>query len=240
MTQQSPKGWGADIFTEYLEAYRANQFATFANKRAAMADLIAIDAMFNRFLNGGINPRPLYPMGFMLRAHSAFRAGLGAVMAGQIFESQALLRLCLEHAAYGFYIGADTDRMERWLRRCDSDDNRRAVRKEFRNENIKAYIEISSLVMREQFDHHYNQLIEFGAHPNEMGYSLNTTMQRNDAGDTTVQTVYLQGDSMQLDNGLNVAGQIGLWALHLMQLLYRERFELLGIRADLEDVRTRF
>ncbi len=161
-------------------------------------------------------------------------------MAGQLFESQALLRLCLEHAAYGFYIGADTDRMERWLRRGDSDDNRKVVRKEFHNDKIRAYIEGSSLVMREQFDHHYSQLIEFGAHPNEMGYSLNTIMHRNDAGGTTIQTVYLQADSMQLDNGLKVAGQIGLWALHLMQLLYSERFELLGIRADLEEVRTRF
>lgn len=40
--------------------------------------------------------------------------------------------------------------------------------------------------------------------------------------------------------GLNVAGQVGLWALHVMQLLYRERYELLGIKADLEKVRTRF
>jgi hypothetical protein len=240
MTQASPQGWGADNLTEYLEAYRANQFATFANKRASMADLIKIDAMFDRFLNGAINPRPFYPMGFMLRAHSAYRAGVGAVMAGQLFEAQALFRLCLEHAAYGFYIGADTDRMERWLRRGDSDDNRRAVRKEFHNDKIRAHIEGSSLVMREHFDHHYSQLIEFGAHPNEMGYSLNTTMQRNDAGDRTIETVYLQADGIQLDNGLKIAGQIGLWALHLMQLLYRERFELLGIRADLEDVRQRF
>lgn len=94
--------------------------------------------------------------------------------------------------------------------------------------------------MREQFDHHYSQLIEFGAHPNEMGCSLNMLVQRNDAGDATFVTVYLQGDSISLDNGLKVGGQIGIWALHMMQLLYRERFELLGIRADLEDVRQRF
>lgn len=238
--QALPQGWGADTLTEYLEVYRANQFATFVNKQAAMADLIEIDGMFNRFLNGAINPRPLYPMGFMLRAHSAFRAGVGAVIAGQLFESQALLRLCLEHAAYGFYIGADTDRMERWLRRGDSDDHRKAVRKEFHNKKIRACIASSSLVMCKHFDHLYNQLIEFGAHPNEMGYSLNTTMQRNDAGDIAIETVYLQADGMQLNHGLKVAGQVGLWALHLMQLLYRERFELLGIRADLEDVRRRF
>lgn len=240
MKQASPECWGSDTLTEYLEAYRANQFATFANKRPTMADLIKIDAIFNRFLNGAINPRPSYPMGFMFRAHSAFRAGIGAVMGGQLVESHALLRLCLEHAAYGFYIGADANRMERWLRRGDSDDNRRSVRKEFHNDKIRAYIGDASWVMREHFDHHYNRLIEFGAHPNEIGYSLNTTLQKNDVGDVTVITVYLQTDGMQLDNGLKIAGQIGLWVLHLMQLIYRERFELLGVRADLEKVRTRF
>lgn len=240
MTKLPPSGWGADALTDYLEAHRGNQFATFANKRRPMADLIKIDAMFNRFLNGAINPRPFYPMGFMLRAHSAFRAGVCAVMSGQLFESQALLRLCLEHAAYGFYIGADAARMERWLRRGDSDENRTIVRREFHNDRIREYIEAAAPVMREQFDRLYSQLIEFGAHPNEMGYSLNTTMERNDAGDTSIQTIYLQADGIQLDMGLKATGQIGLWALHLMQLLYRERFELLGIRSDLEDVRTRY
>jgi hypothetical protein len=239
MTQTSPVGWGTDNLTDYLEAYRVNQFATFANKRAAMADLIKIDGMFDRF-RGVINPRPMYPIGFMLRAHSAFRAGVGAIMAGQLFESQALLRLCLEHAAYGFYIGADTDRMERWLRRGDSEDNRKAVRREFQNDKIRDHIHAAAPVMRDQFDHYYSQLIEFGAHPNEMGYSLNTTIERNDAGDANIQIVYLQADGIQLDMGLKIAGQIGLWGLHLMQLLYRERFELLGIRATLEEVRTRF
>ena len=73
-----------------------------------------------------------------------------------------------------------------------------------------------------------------------MGYSLNTTIDRNDDGDAHIKTIYLQADGAPLDMGLNVAGQVGLWALHVMQLLYRERYELLGIKADLEKVRTRF
>ena len=157
------------------------QFANFANKRAAMVDLIKIDGMFVRFFIGAINPRPWYPIGFMQRAHSAFRAGVGAVMAGQLFESQAVLRLCLEHAAYGFYIGADEDRMKRWLRRGDSDDNRKTMKKEFNNDRIKEYIEADSPVIRKQFDHLYNRLIEFGAHPNATGFFVNTVRSINDA-----------------------------------------------------------
>src|SRR3546814_15809579 len=116
-----------------------------------MGYLIKIDGMCDRF-RGAINPRPFYPMGFLLRAHAAFRAGVGAIMAGQLFESQALLRLCLEHAAYGFYIGADEGRMERWLRREESDENRKALTKEINKDKIKAHIPDTAPIICTQFN----------------------------------------------------------------------------------------
>jgi len=202
-------------------------------------DLIHIDALFERLLKGAINPRPFYPMNFMLRAHSAYRAGIGAVMGGQLYESQALLRLCLEHAAYGFYIGADKDRMERWLRRGDSDATRKAVRKEFHNDKIRAHIEGQAPVLCRQYDYLYSQLIELGAHPNEQGYSLHSTITK-EGGDTQFNALYLQGDGLNLDLSIRTAAQVGLWPLLVMQLLYRERYELLGIREELEELRKRF
>lgn len=238
-TQAPPDHWSEDSLTEYLQTYRSNQFATFANKGQSMKELVDIDALFERLLKGAINPRPSYPMHFMLRAHSAYRAGVGAVMAGQLYESQAVLRLCLEHAAYGFYIGSDRDRMGRWLSRGDSNANRRAVRKEFHNDKIRAHIESEAPVLCGQFDHLYNQLIELGAHPNEQGYALNSTL-TNVGGDTHFNALYLQGDGLPLDLSIRTAAQVGLWPLLLMQLLYRERYELLGIRQKLEELRKRF
>lgn len=236
--QTPPDHWGEDSLTQHLQTYGSNQFATFANKGQPMEDLIHIDALFERLLKGAINPRPHYPMLFMLRSHAAYRAGVGAVMAGQLYESQAVLRLCLEHAAYGFYIGADRNRMERWLRRGDSDGNRTAVRKEFHNNKIRAYIEGQAPVLCGQFDLLYNQLIEFGAHPNEQGYSLNSTI-TNVSGNTHFDALYLQKDGLPLDQSIRTAAQVGLWPLLLMQLLYRERYELLGIRAELNELRKR-
>ena len=229
-----------DCLTDYLRVYQSNQLGTFANKGTAMADLIKIDSLFDRLLKGAVNPRPPWPMLFTFRAHSAFRAAVGAVMAGQVFESQVLLRLCLEHAAYGFYIGSDADRTECWLRRGDGDAHRKVVRKEFHNDKIKAHIEATAPVMANQFDWLYNQTIEYGAHPNEAGYLLNSTIDKNENDDVKIDTIYLHADDLQLGMGLKNAGQAGLRALHLMQLLYPERYELLGIRSELEEVRTRF
>lgn len=233
-----PLNWGKDKLSAYIDVFRSNQFATFANKEAT-ADLIKIDGMYHRLLHGAINPRPAYPMNFMLRAHSAYRAGVSATMGGQLYEAQTLLRLCLEHAAYGYYIGADTNRMKRWLHRGDSDTHRKAVRKEFHNDKLKAHMQARVPVMCGQFERLFNSLIEFGAHPNELGYSLNSRMSRTD-DDVHFETIFLQANGAQLDNSMKVSGQVGLWGLHLMQLVYPERYELLGIKADLEEVRQRF
>jgi len=239
MQAKAPNGWGSDALTDFLTHFRGNQFATFANKGQAMADLVRIDAQYVK-LAGTINPRPYYPMQFLLRAHSAYRAGMAVVMGGQQYEAQALLRLCLEHAAYGFYIGSDKNRCERWLRRGDSDANRKAVKDEFQIGKIKAHIRAQAATIEATFDHLYNRLIDLGAHPNEAGYSLNSTMSKTAEGDVHLQTIYLQGDGLSLDLGMKTAAQVGIWSLLVMQLLYREKFELLGIRAELDDLRQRY
>lgn len=240
MTSQPPPAlWGADALTAHLDAFRSNQFATFANKGRSTTDLISIDGLFDRFLNGAVNPRPWYPMSFMLRSHSAYRAAVSTIMGGQLYESQALMRLCLEHAAYGFYIGADQGRMERWLRRSDSDANRNAVRREFHNDKIRAKLNAEAPSLSKVYDQLYNRLIEFGAHPNEQGYTQSSALREED-GSVYFDTLYLQGDGLPLDLAMKTAAQVGMWPLLIMQVMYRERFELLGIKPMLDEIRQRF
>ena len=234
-----PGGWGRDSLTEYLEDYRGNQFATFANKPDEMRDLIRLDGLFLKLMKGAINVRPFFPLNFLLRAHSAYRAAVGAVMAGQLYEAQTLLRLCLEHGAYGFYIGDDSARWERWMRRSDSDASRKAVAKEFHNSKVKEHINKEAKRLGAQFELLYNRLIEFGAHPNELGFSVNTNI-RKDGENVHFETVYLQADEKRYDLGLKTSGQVGLWVLHIMQLVYPERYELLGVRVEIEAIRVRY
>lgn len=136
----SPDGWGQDPLTQYLDDARGNQFATFANKRSEVIDLIAIDGMFRKLLEDAVNPRPLLPMGFLLRAHSAYLAAAGACMAGQLYELQPLLRAGLEQAGYGHFIGNDQARWERWMNRHDNDDTLKAVRREFTHRAVAEHL----------------------------------------------------------------------------------------------------
>jgi hypothetical protein len=239
MSKSVPNGWANDALTVYLDGCQSNQLAAFANKGQAVRDLIQIDALFERLLRGAINPRPINPMLFMLRAHSAYRAGVSVLMAGQLYESQAVLRLCLEHAAYGHFIGADNARMERWLRRGETNQNRNAVRREFHSDKLKAHFHKHSKALGDTLEQLTSKLIEFGAHPNEAGYSANLSVVR-DVKQVHFNAMYLQGDVPQLDYSMKIAGQVGLWALLAMQTLYAERYELLGIREELDQLTRGF
>ena len=74
-----PPGWGQDLLTQFLDTARRNQFATFANKNVAMNDLISLDSMFTKLVTDPVTAKLFAPMSFFLRAHSAYRAAVGAV-----------------------------------------------------------------------------------------------------------------------------------------------------------------
>lgn len=239
-SQATPTGWGKDRLTKYLDDYRGNQYATFANKRSEVIDLITIDAKFCKLLDGATNPRPLIPMYFLLRAHSAYRAATGAIMAGQVYEAQALLRVCLEQGAYGHYIGDDQARWEVWMNRHDSDAATKAVRAEFTHGNISRHIAAANAGLGDIYTTLYDRTIDYGAHPNERGASLSSMMVDMDDGGKQFLTIYLHGDGLLLDYGLRSAAQVGLWVLRVAQDIYPTRMQALGIQHQLADMIKRF
>jgi hypothetical protein len=232
---QPPPGWAQDTLSAYLEEIRGNQFATFHNKPQPVRDLIALDRMFDRLLNGAKNPAPQMPMTFLLRAHSAFRGAVSLVLAGQLYEAQALLRLCLEHASYGFFIGGDNARWTRWMKRNDSDKNKDIVRQEFTHGAIKRALKKADVKISGTFETLYERLIDFGAHPNEAGFSMSTLLSRK-PGETHISTVFLQGDGVQMDFALKTTAQVAICVLQIANLIYTTRMDLQGIRHNLEQM----
>jgi len=195
--------------------------------------------MFERFLKGSLNPRPLHPMQFLLRAHSAFRASSVLVMSGQVYEAQATLRLCLEHASYGFYIGDDDERWRRWMSRHDSDTGRKAVRNEFTATKIQASLAGAAPKIGAAFSTLYEGVIDFGAHPNELGFSVSTFVQHEDDR-VHFNTIYLHADGLPLDLGIKTTARIGLCALMIARLIYPEKLKLLGIHEEVDEMKTRY
>lgn len=234
-----PPGWAQDTLSFYLEELRGNQWATFHNKRPEVRDLIAIDNLFVRLLVGVKDPKPMMPATFLPRAHSAYRAAISMVLGGQLYEAQAILRLCLEHASYGFFIGGDQARWTRWMKRNDSATAKDKVRKEFSPGAILHTLKQTDAGIAGNFEKLYERLIDFGAHPNEAGFSMSTLLSRN-GNETHISSVYLHGDGAPLDFALKTTAQVGLCALQIAYLVYPERMDQSGIRHDLDQIITRY
>ncbi len=233
-----PEGWGGDSLSDYLENFRNNQFATFANMREEYADLAALDGIFLKLLFGAKDPSPFIPMMFLLRAHSAWRSGCGAALSGQIFELHALLRLALEHTGYGFYIGGDQERWKRWMARGDSEEAKKAVRTEFTTAKVKNHLVAADPVIGGIYDTLYERMIEYGAHPNEVGFSTNSNIRR-EQGEIHIEAIYLQAHGVPLKLGIKTTAQVGICILRIAHLLYPLRFRDLGIEAELKSIMAR-
>lgn len=233
-----PPGWAQDTLSSYLEEYRGNQWATFDNKQRQVSDLIALDRLFERLLKGAVNPDPMMPMTFLLRAHSAYRAAVAMVMGGQLYEAQAILRLCLEHASYGFFIGGDKERWKRWMKRNDNKKNKDKVREEFTHGAIKRALKSKNAKIAGHFEFLYERLIDFGAHPNEQGFSMSTLLTKK-PGETHISALYLHGDGEPLDFALKTTTQVAICALQIAYLVYPARMDLQGILHDLDQITIR-
>ena len=154
-----PPSWGADCLTDYLAIAQENRFATFSNKSAIVKNLIRIDQIFHSVLDGAVDPDPLVAMNFFFRAHSSLKVSMGAIMAGQFNESQTLLRLALEHAAYGLYLSSNDDLWITWVLRNQSPEHKKAVRALFTISKIKKHLGAVSSSLCSDFENLYEQLV---------------------------------------------------------------------------------
>lgn len=237
-----PPTWGKDSLTRYLDTCKGNQWATFVNKRSEITDLSAINTMFDKLLEGAIDPKPLLPMGFFMRSHSAYLSSCASVMAGQLNDAWALLRVCLEYGGYAYYVGTDIKRWERWMSRHDarSRSQEDKWRKEFSHGNVIRAIKAADNSLATNYQYLYNQAIDFGAHPNERGMSFGTELEDINDGGRHFRTLYLHRDGFPLDFALRTTAQVGICILKIAQIIYPLRSELSGVRFQLETLAKRF
>ncbi len=162
------------------------------------------------------------------------------VAAGQLIEASAVLRLSLEQAAYGHYIARDENRYEVWMRRGESEAARKAVRTEFQARKIFNVLKSDDTTLAAIYDKLYEKLIDAGAHPNEFGAMLSTTVAESEKGDMSFDTIYLHQNGVPLDYWFRLCAQVGIWALRAADLVYPERSKLTRARYDLDALIARY
>jgi hypothetical protein len=174
-----PPNWEANEISKFFDAARLNEFATFANLKREVARLSDIDLVYRKAIDGLNHSEDWFSGFFVVRAHSNFLAACRLCWSGQVPESYALLRSCLENALYGLYLARNPESCETWLRRHDDAATKMKVKDEFKVGtllNLAAALDTTEGAVARVL---YERTIDSGAHPNEL--ALMQTLQINES-----------------------------------------------------------
>ena len=235
-----PAGWEREALTGFLDLTRANQFGTFYNKRSVIRDICDLDQLFWETAGTLDGPGNVLPGNLFHRSHSAYRAGAGLAMSGQCAEAPCLLRLCLECAGYAALMQFDGIKaQETFMRRMEGDNPKKAAKKAFTAQRALIKLRERDRELATVFSSLYESLIDFGAHPNELMISSNTTMSRNSA-QVSLEIIYLHEDGPALDLALKRVAQTGICSLEIFALLFPDCRGHPKLRRALDAIKPRY
>jgi hypothetical protein len=231
-----PPGWGDDELTKFWDAARSNQFGTFVRKKPVFNRLVNIDRQFVEISKRWTNPQNELAALLFLRCHSALRTAAGHAAAGQAAESYVMCRSALEFAAYALHISRNPALGAVWLNRHDDPKSLEAAKNAFSHRKVAATVVAVNRHAGERFDELYQRTIDFGGHPNERSVTSNMSMIK-EPGRRTMMIVFLHEDGPALDAALKNAAQCGLCSLEILQGVFNALFELLGVNAQMLELR---
>lgn len=233
---EPPEGWNNNEITNFFDNARNNEFATFVILKNDVQRLTKIDALYRTVIDGLNHSHDWFAGFFILRAHSNYLASCRLSLSGQIPESYALLRSCLENALYGLYLAKNPDSRETWLRRHDGDEQKQKVRDEFKIGTMLTLAKEINKKEGEAAQELYDRTIDYGAHPNELAL-MQTLHIKEGEKKVEFKIVYLEGVSEQLALVLKTTAQIGVCSISLLRDIYKKRYDILGVTNILDNLK---
>jgi len=231
-----PPGWGDDPLSKFIQGTTDNTYATFHNLKEWYNRLSDINVSFGDATQNMDRAQDWFASFFLFRAHSAYLAGIRLALSGQVPEAYMVLRGALECALYGLYVARKPSVSEIWLRRDEDEVSRRKVRKEFKVANVFQVLELEDQKLRKIAGNLYERTIDYGSHPNQQAF-LSVMKQQSDDSKITFQSAYMIGNEDALHLCLKSCAQIGICTLSIFRLVFRERFDILGISQNLDSMK---
>lgn len=243
-TVPHPPRWGNDELTRFLKIATENGYATYVREKHFWPRLQQIDALYCRTAQNMDNTRDWFYTLFYFRAHSVWRAAIRLAISGQNPEAHILLRSCLENALYAFFIFNDKvswkdtgSRFSIWRNREDSEEAAERCRNKFAGGAMKRELKARDQQLGSITEEIYAQAICYGAHPNVHGTLGNITL--GDEGKTRrIETHYMNFDADSFKFSLKGACQAGLCNLLIFKIIFKERFDILGVSEEIEKLKN--
>ncbi len=226
--RQFPENWANDNITSYIDSAISNIVATTQADNPAYPIISEIEDNFKTIVQNLINTNSVLEAVLLMRAHSAFLAGSMLAMGGQATESFMVFRGVLENALYALHIFNNEAAGDIWLNRHQDDESLINSRYYFSYGKVSQTIRAENLAIAEVSEMLYRRSIDFGAHPNERASS--SAMQIiEEEGKKTIKQNYLAGGSEPQIHALKTGAQIGVCTLEIFRIIFRHRFDILGL-----------
>ncbi len=231
-----PPGWGDDSLSKFIQDTTENTYATFHNLKEWYNRLREIHASFNVATQNMDRTQDWFASLFLVRAHSAYLAGVRLALSGQVPEAYMVLRGSLECALYGLHTARKPLVRETWLRRDEGNITMQKVKQEFKISTVLQTLKSEDQELHKIAWDLYERAIGYGGHPNQPAF-LSVMKQQSDESKTTFQSAYITGNEDALHLCLKSCAQIGTCVLSIFRMVFRERFDILGISGNLENMK---
>ena len=222
-----------DNLIPFFELVGANQKANIARFPSQYVLIRRVNICLSTAGQKLINPEPLMCAVLFLRCQYAYKAAAGMALSGQAVEAFVMLRSCLEYAGYALAIFNDPSLEIVFSNRHVTSADMQAQKQAFRISEIKKVIEAFDPKLADLFQIFYNRSIDFGGHPNP--HATFSAMEM--PSDGSVTALAMVTDPQIVQHAMKSVAQVGLTALFIFQHIFKAKFELLGIRAEMDKLR---
>jgi hypothetical protein len=171
-----------------------------------------------------------------LRCQYAYKAAAGMALSGQAVEAFVMMRSCLEYAGYALAIFNDPSLELVFMNRHVSTTDMQAQKQKFRIIEVKKVVESFDPKLAELFQRFYERSIDFGGHPNPHA-TFSAMEMPSDNPTNSFTALAVVTDPTVLQHAMKSVAQVGLTALFIFQHIFKAKFELLGIRAEMDRLR---
>jgi hypothetical protein len=236
--------WGDDpLSAEYFAQAHYNERAASLNYPKAYELLQRVNEIFMSVAAAVEKDNQevlLLPRLFVIRTRAAFLAASRLAMAGQMPEAFPILRLAIELAWYALHIAKDPAspaRAKIWLKRGDTKPDTQACKNEFKIANVRATHGQIDPAHESHMHQLYESTIDLGAHPNQLGL-FSSVGSASEGNQTTFQVGILYPKEFPLLATLGMAVAVAYDVLRTFQLIFPERFKIMGHDTQLTTLLT--
>jgi hypothetical protein len=172
------------------------------------------------------------PRMLLLRSHSAILTTMRLAMSGQAVEAQPVLRLAIEDAWYALHIVRDPAppaRAKIWWGRGETPEATQACKNEFTVVNVRATHEGLDAETTTAMRRLYDDVIDFGAHPNQGGVAMSLRISDRTEKSARVGVGFLHAGTLAAISALKAATDVTTGLAKIVSLIYPERFKIASL-----------